>query len=125
MVKGFGRRPHARVRLGRGPAFESLPWTKPRAGRGSDCLDVAYGDLMVSGALLPASVSLADAGVAGSNAEPRLVRAWDVEVWREGGAEKGPAGRGETDAARSGARSKPMAVGIGAEGAAWVMRCRS
>ena len=89
MVKGFGRRPRFAGAAWTRAGVRSLPWTKPRAGRDSDCLDVAYGDLMVSGALLPASVSLADAGVAGSNAEPRLVRAWDVEVWREGGARKG------------------------------------
>ena len=47
---GEGFRTPARNTTGRtaaGPAFESLPWRKPRAGRGSVWASASYGDLKV------------------------------------------------------------------------------
>ena len=56
--EGF-RTPALAVRagLGRGPASESLPWRKPRAGCGCVWIETPYGDLK-GGIDLPAMVAV-------------------------------------------------------------------
>ena len=47
----------ARAWLGRGPASESLPWRKPRAGCGCVWVEAPYGDLK-GGIDLPAMITV-------------------------------------------------------------------